>query len=397
MRKVVAISVLLAAVVIGWLYWRQQRPEPFIVSGFIEADEIRVGSRVGGRVAEVFADEGDAVDQGEALFTIDPFDLQEQLAQAQAELAGFRAELERLQAGLRQEEIAQARARRDQAAALLAKLKAGPRPREIEIARERLNVARANLDLAQSEYERLSHLREQRQAAATEYDRAVREYKAAQAQVAQAEQEVALLEEGTREEEITQAEAALAEAQAALRLAESGFRKEEIAQASAQVRAAEAQVAAIQQRINELTVKSPCDCVVEAVDLQPGDLVAPNAPAISLLDANTLWVRTYVPESRLGQVRLGQRVPVRVDSFPGERFTGRVTFIAREAEFTPRNIQTPEERSKQVFRAKVTLEGPEARRLRVGMIADVLFEETAMGMTNDQAPTTHQAPMTKPE
>lgn len=378
MRKVLIVSVLLAGAAIAWLYWRQQRPVPFIVSGFIEADEIRVGSRVGGRVAEVLVHEGQTVQNDQPLFRIAPFDLDEQLAQAQAELAALRAELARLKAGLRQEEIAQARARRDQAAAVLDKLRAGPRQEEIGIAREQLKGAQANLELAQSEYERISKLREQNQAASAEYERAVRELKASQAQVAAAQRELALLEEGTRKEEIAQAEAALAEAEAALKLAESGYRPEEITRAQAQVAAAEAQVEAIQVRISELTVRAPTRCIVEAVDLQPGDLVAPNAPSVSLLDTSRLWVRSYVPEARLGQVRLGQRVSVRVDSFPDELFTGRITYIAQQAEFTPRNIQTPEERSKQVFRVKVTLEGPETERLRVGMVADVLFEDTEM-------------------
>ena len=128
--------------------------------------------------------------------------------------------------------------------------------------------------------------------------------------------------------------------------------------------------------MKELTVVSPCDCVVEAISLRPGDLVPANAPAVTLLDLTRLWVRTYVPEFRMGQVRLGQRVPIRVDSFPNRRFAGRVTFLASEAEFTPRNIQTPEERSKQVFRTKITFEeGIDV--LRVGMGADVLFDEAA--------------------
>jgi len=102
--------------------------------------------------------------------------------------------------------------------------------------------------------------------------------------------------------------------------------------------------------------------------------VAPNAPSVSLLDLSSMYVRTYVPAGQLGRVRLGQRVPVRVDGIGDRLFTGRVTYIASEAEFTPRNIQTPEERSKQVFRLKVVLEEGQDR-LRAGMMGDVLLEE----------------------
>lgn len=375
MRKFIPAAILAAGSIIGWLYWQQNRPVPFVVSGFIEADEIRVGSRVGGRVAEVMAAEGIKVRQGDPLYRLDPFDLNEQLAQARAQLAGYRAEHDRLMAGFRVEEKEQAKARRDQAAAVLEKLKSGPRPREIDIARERLNAAKATLELAQAEHNRISRLRQEQQAASVEYDRAVQQFKAAQAEAAAAEQELALLEEGSRKEDITQAQAALAEAEAAWKLAEAGYRAEDVARAEAQVQAAEAQVATIQSRMDELVVRAPTDCLVEAIELQPGDLVAVNAPSVALLDAHRLWVRSYVPEGRLAEVKLGAEVPVRVDSFPGRVFAGKITFIAQQAEFTPRNIQTPEERSKQVFRIKVTMEGPQAEELRVGMVADVHFDE----------------------
>ncbi len=374
MRRVIIIFVVLAATIIGWLYWQQHRPVPFVVSGFIEADQIRVGSRVGGRVAEVIAVEGQRLKQGSPLYRIDPFDLKEQLAEAEATLGASRAELERLKAGFRPQEIEQARARRDQAAAMLAKLEAGPRPREIEIAREKLNAARANVELAQSESERLSRLREERQAASVELDKATRELKSARAEAAAAEQELGLLQEGTRKEEIAQAKATLVEAEQGLKLTEAGYRAEDIARAAAQVQAAEARLNAIKVRLAELTVSAPCDCQVEAINLRPGDLVAPNAPTVSVLDLSRMWVRAYVPEGRLGEVRLDEIIPVRVDSFPNELFRARISFISQEAEFTPRNIQTPEERSKQVFRIKAMLQDG-LDRLRVGMIADVLLDK----------------------
>jgi multidrug resistance efflux pump len=378
MRRLVIVFVLVAAGIIGWLYWTQSRPERFIVSGLVEADQIRVGSRVGGRVAEVFVAEGQSVKAGKPLLKIDPFDLRERLAEATAALAAAQAELTRLKGGFRAEEVAQARAERDQVKATLAKLVAGPRPAEIEIAREQLNAAKASLELAESEYARLNRLREAEQAAPTEFDEAVRTLKTARAEVAAAERRLALLEEGTRKEEIAEARAALARAEAALKLLEDGYRAEDIAKAAAEVAAGQARVEAIGVQIGELTVAAPCDCVVEAIDLQPGDLVAANAPAISLLDPSKLWVRAYVPEARLGQVALGQRTPVMVDSFPDRKFAARVSFISREAEFTPRNIQTPEERSKQVFRIKVTLEEG-LDMLRVGMAADVLLDEVPGG------------------
>jgi len=374
MRKVVIIAVVVAGGMIGWLYWNQRRPTPLIVSGFIEADQIRVGSRVGGRVAEVLVAEGQPVKAGAPLFRLDPFDWREMLLEAESQLATARAEHERLKAGFRPEEIEQARAKRDRAAAVLAKLEAGPRPREIEIAREKLKTAQANFELAQSEHKRIMKLHQQSQAAQMEVDRAIQALKAAQAGWESAKQELALMEEGTRKEDIAEAKALLADAEGGLALVQRGYRAEDIAKAAAQVTAAQARVAAIKVRMQELTVAAPCDCIVESIDLRPGDLVGQGAPSASVLDLSRMWVRAYVPESRLGDVTLGQRVPVQVVGFPGRRFGAHVTFIAQEAEFTPRNVQTPEERSKQVFRIKVTLdEGNDC--LRVGMTADVLLNE----------------------
>ena len=117
------------------------------------------------------------------------------------------------------------------------------------------------------------------------------------------------------------------------------------------------------------------DGTVEAFDLRPGDLVAANAPAMSLLDPAKLWVRAFLPEDLPG-VTVGQKLTVTVDSLPGRSFAAHVAFIARQAEFTPSNVQTPEKRSKQVFRVKVYLdEGLDV--LRAGMPADVWLDPPA--------------------
>lgn len=377
MRNAILFLSIGVVTALAWLAWRKGQSEPFVVSGFVETDVVRVGSRVGGRVAEVWIEEGQTVTKGARLFRLDPFDAQERLAQGEARHTGSMAELNRLKNGYRAEEIEQAAARRDRAAAHHAKLVAGPRPAEIEIARQRLNVARADLELAQVEYDRLVRLRSGEQAAKLEFDQADRALKANRAQLAAAEQELALLEEGTRKEDLAEARAALDEAEHALNLLKEGFRIEEIAEAEARAAEAKAEVDAVRVHISELTVVSPCDCSVEAVDLHPGDLVTANAPTVSLIDTSKLWVRTYVPERSVGGVKIGQRVPVRV-SAGGGSIAGQVTFIAREAEFTPRNIQTPEERSKQVFRVKVSLT-PGLASVRVGTTVDVLFGESTDG------------------
>lgn len=363
----------LAAAAVAALAWSQWRSSPYAVSGIIEADDVRVGSRVGGRVAEVRAVEGQRVRAGEVLLTFEPYDLRESLAEARALHAARQATLARLEAGFRSEEIEQARARRDRLQAVLDALVAGPRPLEIQILDDRARVAEAELRDAQREYDRIRPLFESGEASRQEMETAAFSLQARQAAAAAAQSELALAREGTRAEEIAGARAALAEAEAALALLERGARPEEIDEARAQASAAASAVAAIERRLEELEVRAPRDAVVEALDLLPGDLIAPNAAVASLIDPVSLWVRAYLPERRL-DVQVGRRVLVRVDSLPQRRFAGRVAFVSRQAEFTPSNVQTPEERSKQVFRIKVVLEeGVEA--LRAGMAADVYIDQ----------------------
>lgn len=370
--RILLIALVVAGLVAA-LVASQQREQPLVVSGFIEADEIRLGSRVGGRVASVHVEEGDAVTQGEKLVELEPYDLREREAQFRASLEQARAAYEKLQAGYRREERGQAEARVRQLEAQLAKLVNGPRPQEIKAAEAELQLAQASYDLAALNYQRTSKLLEQQAAPQERQDLAVKELKASEALVAERTEQLNLLQAGTRAEEIDAAKAQLEEFREALELIRNGYRPEEVLEARAAMESADAALRVVQAQLAELTIVAPVDGSVESSDLQPGDLVGPNAPVIALLDHSTLWVRAYVPENRMN-LQLGRKVKVAIDSFPGETFDGEVTFISRQAEFTPQNVQTPEERSKQVFRIKVTLRSG-LDRLRPGMAADVRLEE----------------------
>ena len=376
MSKVLRIgaALTLAVLLVTALWWSQRQPDEFVVSGVVEADEIRVGSRLGGRVTAVYVEEGARVEAGVVLLELGPFGLHERRAGGAAGLAGARADLARLEAGPRIEERAQARARRDRVVAQLEGLVNGPRTQELTTGRRLVELARAELEFAAAEESRARALHDEGVESAERLDRAVTSMRVADATLAVRNEEFALLKEGTRTEEIAATRAEVVEADAALDLVERGYREEEVEKARAAVAAAEATLAGVDRSLDELAIRAPVAGIVEAITLQPGDLVGANAPALSLLDPSRLWVRAYVPESRL-TVAVGQEVGLRVDPFPGETFRGRVSFIAREAEFTPGNVQTPEERSKQVFRIKVDLlDGLD--RLRPGMSADVLLDDT---------------------
>ncbi len=372
-KRLLAIAAV-SVVLLIMLFQSQRRSGPLKVSGFIESDEVRVGSRVGGRVKAVPVAEGQSVPRGELLVELEPFQLLEQKAQADALLAEAQAEFERLTAGFRPEEIAQAKARHDQLAAFVKKLKNGTRAEDLAVVRSQVELAQGELGLAKLKHQRVEALYAKQAATPDELDQAATELRVKQSLLEVRRSEFEKYERGTREEDLEEAEAQWDEANQAWQLKRNGYRREEVAQAKAAVESATAAANAIQRQLDELRVTAPVDGVVEALDLQPGDLVGANSPVLSLVDTSHLWVRAYVPENRLN-LKVGQEVQVTVDSLPNERFRGTITFISRQAEFLPGNVQTPEERSKQVFRIKVTLEET-AGRLRPGISADVVFEES---------------------
>jgi multidrug resistance efflux pump len=156
-----------------------------------------------------------------------------------------------------------------------------------------------------------------------------------------------------------------------------GSRGEEIAAARAAVERERSQLAYLERQRAELDVRAPVAGRIEAFDLRPGDLVAPNQPVATLLEPGELWVRVYVPEPSLGRVRPGAPVTVRVDTWPDRRFAGRVAEIRHEAEYLPRNVQTLDQRSDQVFAVRV--EVAPAAELRPGMAAFVELDPPAAG------------------
>lgn len=376
-----------AAAMLAGLLYSQRQSAVVRVSGFIEADDIRLGSRIGGRVKMVHVQEGARVAAGDLLIELEPFDLTAKLAQAESNLAAQQALLSKMESGLRPEEIAQAQAHFDNLNATLAKLVAGPRREEIDAARAYFDLAQAHLNRAKKSHERAVDLFNHDAKAITreDFDAAVEELQTAESTLQARRQELQLLIDGTRSEDIAAAKAATAEAKASLELAQKGYRQEEITQTRAAVQAAQAAVAAIEAQLQELQIHATVNGIVDALEMQPGDLIPPNGPVLTLLDVDHLWLRAYIPENQLFW-QPGDEVEVTVDSFPGKRLKGTISFIAAQGEFTPRNVQTPEERAKQVFRIKVQL--PADAGLRVGMGADLWLDNRG-----SQRKTTAGAPL----
>ena len=341
-----------------------------VISGIIEADDIHVGSKLGGRVLKVIARKGQMVKAGEAIVLLEPRDQEANLSEAAAALQQAGAKYRLLSAGFRPEEIAQAEAASRQAQAEFERQLAGPRRQEIDQAKADWLAAKAQAENAQKLVDRLSDLAKRELIAKQELDDAVAKANESEQKAQAARERYDLLLAGTRKEEVERARQALQEAQARARMLRNGYRHEEVAQAKAELDGAHARVEFARSQLAETTITTPVDALVEELDLEPGDMVLAGKPVATLLRTSQLWVRAYLPEDRLGNAQPGMNVRVRVDSFPGRDFTGVIRRVHRQAEFTPRNVQTHEERVLQVFETEVALEDPD-RLLRPGMSADV--------------------------
>jgi multidrug resistance efflux pump len=374
MRKsLILAGVLIGAVLLGTGYalWNMVGVKSSIViSGIVEADDIHVGSKIGGRVLKVVAREGQTVKAGEVLVLLEPRELDASLAEAQAAMRQAQAKLALLSSGYRQEEIEQGEAAVKQSQAELSQLVAGPRQQEIDQARADWLAAKAQAENSRKLQRRMEDLSKRDLIAKQDFDDAQAKAEESEQKMKSARERYDLVLAGTRTEEIERARQRLVESEAKLRQLKSGYRKEEVAQGKSEVEAARARVELVRTQLDETVIRAPVEAVVEVLDLEPGDLVGAGKPVATLLRTNSLWVRAYLPEAKLGFVKTGAKVKVRVDSFPNRDFAGVVRRVSRQAEFTPRNVQTWEERVLQVFQTEIVIDDPD-HVLRPGMNADV--------------------------
>jgi HlyD family secretion protein len=368
MKRFAPLIVLATILAVYLGYRRYLAGRPFEWAGTVEARDVTVGSRTGGRIKRIAVREGDRVKTGQVLIELEPGDLVEQRTIAQAQLEQTQAALDKLRAGARPEEIAQANARAAEANAAFAEARHGSRAEEIAAAEARLTQAQAVVDKAQLDAERSHRLLKSEAIPQSEADAADTALRTAKAERDAQQKILEQTRAGAREEEKQQAAARANEAAAAAKLVQAGARVEDLRAAGAQVAAAKGRLDQLEVMIGELVIKAPSDARVESLDLRPGDILAPNAPGATLLEDGQLYVRIYVPETQIGKLKVGDIVPISVDSFPGRTFKGKVEHLNERGEYSPRNLQTADERADQVFAARISIiEGQDD--LRAGMAA----------------------------
>ena len=315
------VGAAAAAAVILLLSCRGQKEGgPISASGTIEAVEVSVAAKTSGQVKKVLIEEGSRVQVGDVLAVIDSDSLAIQLRQAEAGVDLARSQLDLLLKGARIEDVRQTE--------------------------EAAKQAESNLFVASEDLKRIRSLFEKESATAKMKQDAEARYQVALAQHEAAQQALLKVRKLSRPEEVRAAQARLAQAEAGRDL--------------------------LVKTISDATIVSPVSGMVTHKVVEPGEFVGPGVPLLTIADLDDVRLNIYVTEVELGRVRLGQRAEIRIDSHPGRSLGGTVIFISPEAEFTPKNVQTKEERVKLVYRVKVEIPNPESI-LKPGMPADALI------------------------
>jgi HlyD family secretion protein len=425
MKRVIPILILLILIGAGVYWWTTQREteatssaapidppwrkEPdnrILGSGTIEAEIIAITTEIGGRIVAMHADKGDEVEHGDLLVELDTSLLRANQNQLEAALATARANLAEVSAPPRPEDVAAAKAELQQAKAArdgayvvwqaMESIVEDPLELnvQIDVARGDLailekQVEAAQADLKAAEIQRDEAARNQlndeaitmSQVAVKQADAARANLAAAEAELTGAQSQLALLiamrdnplalitQANAAKTAYEQAEAAMLVAEAKLASVQAGPRPEDVAIAEARVQQAEAALTSVEVQLDKLNLTAPRDGVITDRPANPGELATLGATLMNLGDLDQVTLTVFIPETQIGQVRVGQTARVEVDAYPGETFEGSVTFIAPEAEFTPKNVQTEEERVNLVFAVKITLDNPD-HRLKPGMPAD---------------------------
>jgi len=323
-RARVIIFLLIVFLVAGGYFFYSKKPtnpNAVKVSGNIEVTTVGVGFKVAGHVTQRFVDEGDSVKKGQTIASLETADLALDAANANAQLLA--------------------------AQITLAQLLNGSRSQDVSAAQAALRSVEADRQNAAVEYRRMQQLFIQGAVSEQERDRSQTAYATVAARTDQAEQQLSLVVEGPRREEIELAEARIEQAQQTLKLA--------------------------QTRLGYAEITTPVNGVVISKNIEAGEYVSPGTPVVTIADLNQVWLKAYIAETDLGKVKLGQKVAVTADTYPNKVYNGSIGFIASEAEFTPKNIQTAEERVKLVYRIKIMIENT-THELKPGMPADAVIQ-----------------------
>ena len=383
-KRVLPLLVVAFVAVIAGVYWfrsaRNNSAGVIQVSGNIELTEVNISFKIPGRLVERLVDEGQPVKPGQIVARLDQEQLLRQRDRIRAALAGAESRLAQLHTAIEYQTenvaslIQQRQAELRQAEATLEALQAGSRRQEVEQARAAVAGAETAFEKARRDWQRAQALFKKEDISASDFDRFKSAYEGSEAALRQARQRLALIVEGPRKEDIEAAQAVVARARAGLRAAEAvrldiKRMQQETATRRAEIAQAQAELAIVEAQLKDAVAVSPIGGLALVKAAEVGEVLAAGTTVVTVGDLDHPWLRAYLNERDLGRVKLGDPARVTTDSFPGKVYQGRVSFIASDAEFTPKQIQTREERVRLVYRIKIELENPN-HELKSNMPAD---------------------------
>jgi len=382
-KRILILILLLAAAGVAVYALRggaKAAADRLVVSGNIELTEVDIAFKTAGKLMERNVNEGDSVKKGQLIARLDRDQLtaqreresasvlsnETQYAQAQTAVELQRATLA-ADIETRRGDLAAAEAR-------LAELKNGSRPQEKADAHAAVEAAAAELDRAKRDWDRAQTLYKNDDISTAQRDQYRRNWENAEAMSKSAREREDLVLAGPRQEQIQAQQAQVERSRGALKMAEASAielkrREQELATRRAEIARTKANVVLIDSQLSDTVAASPCDGVVLVKSADVGEVLAPGTSVVTVGDIDHPWVRAYINETDLGKVKIGSRVKVTTDSFKDRAFNGRVSFIASQAEFTPKQIQTQQERVKLVYRIKIDVENP-GRELKLNMPVD---------------------------
>jgi HlyD family secretion protein len=382
-KRIIPIVLLLAAAGAAFYAFRGSRRPPanrIVVSGNIELTEVNIAFKTSGRLVERTVDEGDRVTKSQVIARLDRDQL---LAQRERETAGLQSAQSQLaQAATALEwqkatmagDLETKRADLTSMEARLAELRNGARPQEKLDAKAAVESAQAEVDRARKDWERAQVLHKNDDISTSQFDQFRNRWESAEAALKSVREREALVLAGPRIEQIGAQQGQVGRARGALKMSEANSleiqrRQQELTTRRAEIERSKASLALIDSQLADTIAASPVDGVVLVKAADIGEVLAPGATVVTVGDIDHPWLRGYINETDLGRVKIGSRANVTTDSYKGKVYQGRVTFISSEAEFTPKQIQTQQERVKLVYRIKIELENP-AHELKSNMPAD---------------------------
>lgn len=301
-------------------------------SGTVEATETNVNAEVGGKLTEILIGEGSVVKKGDVLARLDSTIQALQVQQAEANLRAAQEKSKETKAGSRAQLISQAQASVQQ----IASLQQGAQ-NSVSNALDNLNRVKVLLNEGGATAQQLSD-------AQNRYETARAQLEAYSAQKKSAQEQVDLLKSGATTETINIADAGVAQAQVGLSIAKA--------------------------QLNKTVLYAPGSGVISSLNFQKGEVISQGAPVAAITDTSDLWVNVFIPEQDLPKIKLGQKAEIFIDAYPKQPFHGEVSYISPTAEFTPKNLQTKEERVNMVFAVKIKISDGKDR-LKPGLPADI--------------------------